>query len=81
MTISPPAARRGLAIYLAIVAALSAPLQVGIIVTNAAAQTTTSLLWVSPLMLVPTVASIIARLVQREGFAELRFRRGHGVGA
>ena len=80
MTISAPAARRGLVIYLAIVAALSAPLQFGIIVTDAAAQTTTSLLWVSPLMLVPTVASIIARLVQREGFAELRFRRGHGVG-
>lgn len=80
MTLSPPAARRGLLIYLAVVAALSAPLQFGIIATDATAQVGSSLLWVSALMLVPTTASIVARVVQREGFAELRFRRGRGVG-
>jgi membrane protease YdiL (CAAX protease family) len=80
MTISPPAARRGLLIYLATVAALSAPIEFGIITTDAMARTGSSILWLTGLMLVPTLASIIARLVEREGFADLRFRRGRNVG-
>jgi uncharacterized protein len=80
MTISRPAARRGLLIYLAAVAALSTPIEIGIIKTDALAQTGSSILWLTALMLTPTVGSIIARVVQREGFADLRFRRGQHVG-
>ena len=80
MTISRPAARRGLTIYLATVAALSAPIELGIIATDALAELGTSILWLTGLMLVPTVGSVVARLVQREGFADLRFRRGRNVG-
>jgi membrane protease YdiL (CAAX protease family) len=74
------AARRGLAVYLVAVTALSAPLQLGIIRTNALADVGTAILWLAGLMLVPTLASVIARLVQHEGFADLGFRRGHDVG-
>jgi membrane protease YdiL (CAAX protease family) len=80
MTISPPAARRGLLIYLATVAVLSAPIEIGIIATDAMAQTGSSIRWLTALMLVPTLGSIVARVVQREGFADLRFRRGRNVG-
>ena len=45
MTISPPAARRGLLIYLAAVAVLSTPLEFAIIATDALARTGTSILW------------------------------------
>ena len=57
MTISRPAARRGLLIYLATVAALSAPIEFGIIATDALAELGTSILWLTGLMLVPTVGS------------------------
>jgi membrane protease YdiL (CAAX protease family) len=80
MTISRSAARRGLLIYLATVAVLSTPIEFGIIATDALAETGTAVLWLTGLMLVPTVGSVVARLVQREGFADLRFRRGRNVG-
>jgi CAAX protease family protein len=80
VTISTPAARRGLLIYLATVIALSTPIEIGIIATDALAETGSSILWLTGLMLVPTLGSIVARLVQREGFADLRFRPGRNVG-
>jgi membrane protease YdiL (CAAX protease family) len=80
MTISRPAARRGLLVYLATVAVLSTPIEFGIIATDALAEIGTSVLWLTGLMLVPTVGSVVARLAQREGFADLRFRRGRNVG-
>ena len=73
-------ARRGLAIYLVAVVILSTPLQIGIIATDALAETGSSIAWLTGLMLVPTVASVIARGWQHEGFSDLGFRRGHRVG-
>jgi uncharacterized protein len=80
MTNSPRAARRGLLIYLATVVTLSTPIEIGIIATDAFARTGSAVLWLTPLMLVPTLSSIVARVAQREGFADLRFRRGRNVG-
>jgi hypothetical protein len=65
MTTSTPlrnvsSARRGLAIYLVVVVVLSAPLQAFIILTQAFDDPARSVLWVSALMLVPTVASVVA---------------------
>ena len=73
-------ARRGLAIYLVAVVIFSTPLQIGIIATDALAETGSSIAWLTGLMLVPTVASVIARAWQHEGFSDLGFRRGHRVG-
>ena len=72
-------ARRGLVIFLIAVVALSAPLEAGIIVTDALDDIGTALLWLAGLMSVPTVASVVARRWLREGFADLAFRRGHDV--
>ena len=61
-------ARRGLAIYFAVVVLLSAVFE-GIIITG-------NFLWVWALMWTPAVASVVARLVLREGFADVSFRFG-----
>jgi uncharacterized protein len=73
-------ARRGLAIYLIAVVIFSTPLQAGIIATDALAETGSSIAWLTGLMLVPTVASLIARGWQHEGLSDLGLRRGHRVG-
>jgi membrane protease YdiL (CAAX protease family) len=62
-------ARRGLAIYLGMLVPLSAVFQVLLIKTGQWA-------WVIPLMWSPATASIVARLVLREGFADVSFRVG-----
>lgn len=62
-------ARRGLAIYFGVVALLSAVFQVSFIVTRNWA-------WIIPLMWSPAGASVVARLVLREGFADVSFRVG-----
>lgn len=80
MTDSARRARRGLAIYLVAVVIFSTPLQIGIIATAALAETGSSIAWLTGLMLVPTVASVIARGWQHEGFSDLGFRHGHRVG-
>ena len=80
MTSSADVARRGLAIYLTAVVVLSTPLQIGIITTNAFAGIGSSIAWLTGLMLVPTVASVMARIWQSEGFDDLGFRRGRHVG-
>jgi membrane protease YdiL (CAAX protease family) len=73
-------ARQGLALYLSVVLVLSAPLETGIILTGALDDTATSILWLTGLMFVPAIASVAARLVLREGFADVSFRLGgrHG---
>ena len=63
-------ARRGLAIYFAILIPLTALFE-GIII-----RTGTFGLWVLFLMFTPTVASVIARLTLREGFGDVSFRVG-----
>ena len=62
-------ARQGLAIYFGIVVLLSAVFQVLLIETG-------TWVWVVPLMWSPAAASIVARLVLREGFADVSFRVG-----
>ena len=62
-------ARRGLAIYLAPVVLLSAVFQAIIIITG-------DLLWIVALMWCPAAASVVARLVLREGLADVSFRFG-----
>lgn len=69
-------ARRGLAVYLAAVVVLSVPLEIAVIRTHGDVA---DLLWISGLMLVPTAASVVARLAGREGFADLGVRRGRDV--
>jgi uncharacterized protein len=61
-------ARRGLAIYFAIVVALSAVFEAIIITGN--------LSWTPALMWTPAMASVVARLVLREGFADVSFSLG-----
>jgi membrane protease YdiL (CAAX protease family) len=62
-------ARQGLAIYFGMVVLLSAVFQVLFVQTR-------SLIWVVPLMWSPAVASVVARLALREGFADVSFRVG-----
>jgi CAAX protease family protein len=62
-------ARRGLAVFFAILVPLTAIFQAIIITTG-------NLLWVFALMWSVTVASVVARLVLREGFADVSFRFG-----
>ena len=73
--VSPPGlrrtARRGLAIYFAAVIVLSGALEACIILN----PTTIGTL-ILPLMWTPAVASVIARLVLREGFSDVSFRFG-----
>ncbi|HJZ46184.1 MAG TPA: type II CAAX endopeptidase family protein [Roseiflexaceae bacterium] len=62
-------ARRGLLYYFAVLLPLSALLEGLIIHTD-------NLVWVLVLMWVPTLASVVARLTLREGFADVSFRLG-----
>ncbi len=62
-------ARRGVLAYLVLVATLSGVLEVAIVVTRQ-----TALILV--LMWMPALASILVRLVRREGFADVSFRFG-----
>ena len=70
-------ARRGLAIYFAIVVVLSAAIE-GFIILNPSMDGL-----IAVLMLVPTIASVVARLLLREGFSDVSFRFGgrRGLGA
>jgi uncharacterized protein len=76
MPISSPAgdtqrnARRGLAIYFAIVVVLSAAIE-GFIILNPSMNGL-----IAVLMFVPTIASVGARLSLREGFSDVSFRFG-----
>ena len=69
-------ARRGLAIFFAIVVVLSAPIEAGIIITHAVDDLILSILWLTVWAAVPTTASVVARLVLREGFSDVSFRFG-----
>jgi len=62
-------ARRGLLLYFALLLPLSALLEMLIIRTH-------NLVWALVLMWVPTLASLVARLTLREGFADVSFRLG-----
>jgi membrane protease YdiL (CAAX protease family) len=61
-------ARRGLAIYFALLIPLSATFETLMIVSDVS--------WVWALMWVPAAASIVARLALREGFSDVSFRIG-----
>jgi membrane protease YdiL (CAAX protease family) len=63
-------ARRGLSIYFAIVVALSAAIE-GFIIINPNLDGL-----IAGLMLVPTIASVVARIALKEGFADVSFRFG-----
>jgi uncharacterized protein len=63
-------ARRGLAIYFTIVVALSAAVQTVVI----SRPDMDGL--IAGLMLVPTVASVVARVALKEGFSDVSFRLG-----
>lgn len=62
-------ARHGLVIYFGMIFLLSAVFQVLLIQTG-------NWVWVIPLMWSPAAASIVARLMLREGFADVSFRVG-----
>jgi membrane protease YdiL (CAAX protease family) len=66
-------ARRGLAIYFALVVVISGPIEAYIIMNPELLGTLFGLL---ALMWSPAVASVIARLVLREGFSDVSFRFG-----
>jgi uncharacterized protein len=70
-------ARRGLAIYFAIVVVLSAAIE-GFIIVNPAMDGL-----IAVLMFVPAIASVVARLALGEGFSDVSFRFGgrRGLGA
>jgi membrane protease YdiL (CAAX protease family) len=68
-------ARRGLAIYFAIVVALSAVIQ-AVIISRPGLDGL-----IAGLMLVPTIASVVARLALKEGFSDVSFRFGGRKGA
>lgn len=72
-------ARRGLAIYFVVVAALSVPIQVVTIRADLDGGANGAGQWIAlmaALMSVPTIASVVARLALREGFADVSFRLG-----
>ncbi len=72
-------ARRGLAIYFAIVVLLSAPIQAVIIAADLDGGRNGLIPWlalITALMFVPTAASVVARLALREGFSDVSFRFG-----
>lgn len=70
-------ARRGLAIYFAIVVVLSAAIE-GFVIGNPSMDGL-----IAVLMFVPAIASVVARLALREGFSDVSFRFGgrRGLGA
>jgi membrane protease YdiL (CAAX protease family) len=65
-------ARRGLAIYFVVLVSLTAVFETLMILGN--------LSWVWALMWTPAIASVVARLVLREGFADVSFRIGGSRG-
>jgi uncharacterized protein len=67
-------ARRGLAIYFAIVLALSAAIE-GFVIGRPDLDGL-----IAGLMLVPTLASVVARLALKEGFSDVSFRLGRRGG-
>jgi membrane protease YdiL (CAAX protease family) len=72
-------ARRGLAIYFTILALLSAPVQALIIYLDLDGGANGLVAWlvlISALMFVPTISSMVARLVLKEGFSDVSFRFG-----
>jgi membrane protease YdiL (CAAX protease family) len=77
-TLSPPdlrrAARRGLAVYFALVVVISGGLEAYYIFVNPKLLGTT--FGLLALMWSPALASVIARLVLREGFSDVSFRLG-----
>jgi membrane protease YdiL (CAAX protease family) len=62
-------ARRGLAIFLAAVVLITGIFDVLMIITL-------NPLWIAPRMFAPALASVVARFVLREGFADVSFRFG-----
>jgi CAAX protease family protein len=64
-------ARRGLAVFFAVLVPLSAVFQAITIATGNAS-------WILALMWTPALASVVARLALREGFADVSFRFGGG---
>ena len=76
--LSPPdprrAARRGLAIYFALVVVISGGLQAYMIFINP--EWFGTMTGIFALMWSPAVASVIARLILREGFTDVSFRFG-----
>jgi membrane protease YdiL (CAAX protease family) len=72
-------ARRGLAVYFAIVVLLSAPIQAVVIAADLEGGRTglgQYLALIAALMFVPTTASVVARLALKEGFSDVSFRLG-----
>ena len=72
-------ARRGLAIYFAIMVLLSAPIQAVIIAADLDGGRNGLVQWLSLIaafMFVPTTASVVARLALKEGFSDVSFRFG-----
>jgi len=72
-------ARRGLAVYFAIVVALSVPVQAAIIYLDLEGGRNGIVAWlalIAALMFVPTLASVVARLALGEGFSDVSFRLG-----
>lgn len=72
-------ARRGLAVYVAIVIALSLPLQAVTIAADLNGGANGMLPWIglmTALMSVPTIASLVARRARGEGFSDVSFRFG-----
>src|SRR5262249_53948831 len=61
-------ARRGLAVYFAVLVPLSAVFEALAIAGSPS--------WVGALMWIPAAASVVARVVLREGFADVSFRLG-----
>lgn len=76
MTAGQTKARRGLTVYLGLVVLGSAPLLHSIITSGLRVEDPAMLPRMIALMWVPAVASIITRLVLREGFADVSFRPG-----
>ena len=79
LPIGREAARRGIAIYLAVLIAGSAVLEAIIIKQGGLTDPTAGAL-VLVLMYVPAFASVVARLVGREGFEDVSFRWGGRTG-
>jgi membrane protease YdiL (CAAX protease family) len=72
-------ARRGLAVYFAVIVALSVPVQAVIIAADLEGGRNGIVPWlalIGALMFVPTTASVVARLALGEGFSDVSFRFG-----
>ena len=76
-------ARRGLAIYFAVIVVLSAPIQAVIIAADLDGGRNGIVPWlalIAALVFVPTTASVVARLALKEGFSDVSFRIGGSRG-